>query len=79
MSLPLSSVWLFVGLIAGLLVHAQRHTTDAGARLHFGCTAADEPLITLNAADWADNLGHLHQALEVTVGALTLTTPSRLD
>src|SRR6218665_940423 len=44
-------------------------------QLHFGCTAADDPLITLHAADWADNLGQSHQALEATLGAHTLITP----
>ena len=51
-------------LIVGLLVYAQQHTTGAGARLHFGCTAADQPLITLHAADWTNNLGQSDQALE---------------
>jgi len=67
--------WSGCLLIVGLLVHAQRHTTDAGARLHFGCTADDQPFITLHAADWADNLGQLHQALEATLGAHMLITP----
>ena len=57
-----------------LLVLAQQHTTDAGARLHFGCTATDEPLITLHAADWANNLGQSHQALKATLGAHSLIT-----
>src|SRR6218665_3961397 len=63
-----SLVWL---LVVGLLVPAQRHTTDVGAWLHFGCTAAD------HAAHWANNLGQSHQALllEATLGAHTLNTP----
>src|SRR6218665_1916580 len=71
--------WSGCLLIVGLLVHAQRHTPDAGDRLNFGCTAANEPLITLHVADWADNLRQSHQALEATLGAHTLITPTRLD
>src|SRR6218665_3943716 len=67
--------WFGCLLIVGLLVHAQRPTTDAGSWLHFECTAADQPLITLHAADWADNLGQSHQALKSTLGAHTLITP----
>src|SRR6218665_802574 len=57
-----------------LLVLAQQHTTDAGARLHFGCTATDEPLITARCR-LADNLGQSHQALKATLGAHSLITP----
>jgi len=43
-----------------MLVIAQRHTTDAGVRLHFGCTAADEPLITLQTGPiiWVSRFRH---------------------
>ena len=53
----------------------KRHTAGAGVRFHLECTVADEPLIALHAAGWADNLGQSHQALEGTLGAHTLITP----
>jgi len=39
---------------------------SASTHTLFGCTATDKPLITLHAADWANNPSQSHQALEAT-------------
>src|SRR6218665_538596 len=62
-----------------LLVHA-RHTTDAGARLHFGCTATDEPLITLQTGPIISRIKHwrLHWVHIMLITPLDLKSCTRL-
>jgi len=76
MKIKVENRWSSINLALRLLPYGPTPTTchdatDAGARLHFGCTAKPllmSRLITLHAADWANNLGQSHQALEATLG-----------